>query len=188
MKKTLVITFMLTLMAGTAFAQHGPGGGGGGYSSGGGSGRGRFGAGVLLGVPIGDWGDLVDFSLGILLNLDYSLQPQLALTGRAGYIQHLVDGEGVHLSTVPFWFGLKYLFGGEGTTRPFIAGELGFNFNRAKIDGFGSDSDLDLGLNLGGGVEIGAFSLQAMLGFLDVGHSGDSTELMVSGSYYFLAF
>jgi hypothetical protein len=93
----------------------------------------------------------------------------------------------VHLSTIPFWFGVKYLFG-AGDTRPFIAGELGFNFNRAHIDGFGSDSDLDLGINLGGGVELGAFSLRAMLGFLDAGHSGDSTELMVSGTYYFLAF
>jgi hypothetical protein len=187
-KKTILLFAVLSCFTGVAQAQD-PGEHGG---APGGHHRGRFGAGVLIGLPVGDLGDLVDLSIGGLVDFDWALQPMLHLTGRAGFIYHLIDIEGFSLSTIPIWPGVKYYFmPAEASTRFFVSGELGVNFNIASVEFGGesdSETDLDLGLNLGGGVELGAISLRAFIAILDLGEAGDTMVLMASASYYFTAF
>jgi hypothetical protein len=149
---------------------------------------GRFGGGLILGVPLGDFGDLVDFSVGLMLDLDYAITPDLSITGRLGYIYHDIDGSGVSLSTVPLWAGVKYFFAPPGSARPFVAAELGLDYNRIDIEGLGHDSEVDAAMTLGGGFELDALSIRAFFAFINLDEAGDSMELMASVSYYFLEF
>jgi hypothetical protein len=152
----------------------------------------RLGAGVVLGLPIGDWGDFVNFSIGVLADFDWVVTPALSVTGRAGYIHHLTDIDDASFSTIPLWGGVKYYFApAEASTRFFAAGEAGLTFNHASFDfggGTVSDTETDLGVNLGGGIELGAISIRANLTFFDIGNAGDSFEIMASAAYYFLSF
>src|SRR5688572_15740630 len=152
--------------------------------------RGRLGAGVALGLPLGDFGDLAVFSVGGLLDFDWVLSPALSATGRAGYIYHVLDSdlEDFSLSTVPIWVGVKYYLGSaEASTRLFGMGELGLNYTMAEVSGF-SDSEVNLGLNVGVGIELGAVSIRGFLALFDIGDAGESLSLMASASYYFLSF
>lgn len=178
----LVLVLSLPSLASAQTAAPGPGG----------ERKGRIGASAVVGLPIGDWGNAVNFSLGVLGDLDYTLTPVLTLTGRAGFIYHLADGDGLTFYTIPIWVGGKYYLAPvESSARFFAAGELGLNFTHIEVEvgGFkGSDTETDLGLNLGGGVDLGAISVRAWFAFLDLGHAGDSMEIMASASYFFAAF
>jgi len=150
----------------------------------------RLGGGLVLGLPIGHWSDVTKFSVGGLADFDYALLPELSLTGRAGFIYHVSNVDGASFFTIPVWSGVKYYLG-QGHVRPFAAGELGFNYNHASVEVFGqsvSSSSLNLGTNLGGGVEMGPISIRGFLAFLDLGSASDSFEIMASASYYFTAF
>jgi hypothetical protein len=178
-KKSMFVIALISCMAGAAQAQD-PGATGGS--------RGRLGAGVLLGLPVGDFGDFVDLNIGALADFDYVLTPMLSLTGRAGFIFHLEDIEGFSFSTIPIWAGAKYYFAPvEAGTRFFAAGELAFNYNMVDSD-IGDDSELNVGLNLGGGVELGALSIRAFLAMYDLGDADETLALTASLAYYFLAF
>jgi hypothetical protein len=152
----------------------------------------RLGAGVILGLPFGDWSEAVSLSIGGLVDFDYVLTPAISLTGRTGYIHHIDDTEGFSFATIPIWAGGKYYFNPlEARTRFFAMAELALNLSLATVEFAGmseSDTELDLGLNLGGGVELGALSVRVHLSMLDLGHAGDSLELFGSVAYYFLSF
>jgi hypothetical protein len=182
-KKSILVFAALACFAGSALAQDPPGGP---------AKKARLGAGIYLGLPVGDMGDLVDLSLGVLADFDFILTPAISVTGRAGYVHHLEDIDNFSFYTIPFWAGIKYYFMPEGVSaRFFAAPELAFNFNgvSAEFNGFeGSDSELDIGLNLGGGVELGPISIRVFLAIFDLGEAGDSLQLAASAAYYFVAF
>jgi hypothetical protein len=150
----------------------------------------RIGAGALVGLPLGDFGDAASLSIGGLAMLEYGLQPAIALTARLGYIQHLSDIDGVSLATIPVWLGGKYALG-QATNKLFVAAELGFNMMRTSVDIGGtsaSDSETKFGLNVGAGYDMGPISLEAFLTMYDLGHAGESMAVNATAGYYFTAF
>lgn len=114
-------------------------------------------AGIAL--PTGDFGDVYDMGFGGRAVFAYHLNPNLALTGTAGYLTWSRKddfGEGT-FSTIPVLFGVKYLLG-KGDFKPYLSGEAGLFFSSFSYDVtfFGTtttvdDSGSDFGVALGGG-------------------------------------
>jgi hypothetical protein len=188
MKKLLIVALIAisTSTAGTAWAQD-PG-------AAGPTKRMRLGVDALIGLPLGDFGDLAEFAVGALVAFDFALMPQLTITGRTGYIYYIINedlGDGFSFGTIPLWGGVKYYFAPPSDMRWFAAAELGLSINRASVEigGIeGSDSETDIGTTIGGGFEIGGFSLRAQLAIIDIGEAGDSLMIAVTAGYYFLSF
>jgi hypothetical protein len=150
----------------------------------------RVGAGALVGLPLGDFGDAASLSIGVLAMVEYAVAPAIGVTGRLGYIHHLSDIDGVSLSTIPIWVGGKYSLG-QAANKLFVMAELGFNMNRASVDIGGttaSNSETDLGFNLGAGYDMGPISLAAVLTMYDLGNAGESMAVNATAGYYFAAF
>jgi hypothetical protein len=59
-------------------------------------------------VAVGDSSDVIDGGVGVIGSLDYTLNPQLELTGRIGYIHLLTEGDGFTVSEIPIWGGARY--------------------------------------------------------------------------------
>lgn len=148
----------------------------------------NLGASGFVGIPVGDFGDFVDFGLGALLTLDYGLNPQLELTGRAGFIYFLTDGEGdVTFYDIPFWVGGRYALdpSGEGI---YLHGEVGINSYHVEIDtGFGtaSDSNNELAVNLLAGTKAGKLVFEGGLYIGSIDESSDSMMIGATGGTTF---
>ena len=129
-------------------------------------------------VPIGDYGDVATLGFGALARLDWPLTPQLAVTGRAGVILHLLDDEvmgDASLTFVPIYGGVRYAFA-NAQQGPYVAGELGITFGWVTVDtGFGtaSDSDSELGGTVGAGYKLGRLDLRGSLFFPDLSEVDD---------------
>jgi opacity protein-like surface antigen len=152
--------------------------------------HGRLGAELVLGVPRGGWSEDIDGSGGALFDYDWGLGSHLSLTLRTGLIYHLADIRGMHRYAVPIWGGAKgYIL--TGSVKPFVAAEIGGEYNRAEAETISNvkidDSKTNFGLGLGGGVEVGAFVFRAWLQFFDLGATGRSTEVLASAGCYFVA-
>lgn len=186
------VVFALVGMTGLALAQplSGPVGGEK-YNS--------VGADAAVVLPFGDYSDGVDAGLGLFGRVEFGLNPQLSVTGRLGFLYHIVDqAEGVDLSLtmVPIYGGIRYNFAPSGDG-PFFAGEAGFNNVRISVSSGDfeiSDSETKLSLNIGGGFQTGQISFRgSFFVTTDVGgdESGDSvnlTGLMVTAGYDFTRF
>jgi hypothetical protein len=134
-----------------------------------------------LAMPAGDWGAGVGF--GALARFEMPLAPKLALTVRAGYLQHLGkeagDGFGGNAtataSEIPVLGGVRYSFSVKPTSELYGAAELGFVHARisTEIGGMSqSGSDTNLGMSLGGGYRAGKLDVRGGLLFPDVGSMG----------------
>jgi len=150
-----------------------------------------------LDMPTGDWSDATGLGIGALARFEMTLQPKLALTARAGVIQHLgkdIDsgfGESGSASAteVPLLGGVRYAFTQSPTSEVYGAAELGLVVYRASIDAGGmsqSNSDTNLGMSLGGGYRAGKLDLRGGLLFPDIGHAGNM-GLMATVGYQLTA-
>lgn len=161
----------------------------------------RLGADAALLIPVGDMSNATSLMIGPLVHFEYLLSPNLAVTGRLGYLYGLkksVSAGGATskygLSDIPVWGGVKYYFGAG--TGVYIGGELGLNILTASVDNpdssYGtasaSSSETKLGLNAGAGYRAGALDLRGGLSFLDLGHAGATMGLLASVGYSFASF
>lgn len=141
-----------------------------------------FGVHGMVALPLGDFGNGIDAFLGVLASVDYSLQPQLELTGRTGYLHWLVKGDGLTVFQIPVWVGARYFLqpGGQGA---FVHGESGINHTRATVDlggQSGSDSNTEIALNLLGGFRQGNLIAEGGIYVASLDEAGDS--LMFGGT------
>lgn len=142
---------------------------------------------VIVGLPLGDFGDVSSLGIGALIGVNFRLQEKLVVTGRAGYMQFLTDIDGLSLSGIPLWGGVKYYPSASGSG-VFASGEAGITMMRSSFELGGasaSDSESNLSLNLGGGFDMGKITLRGGLGILDIGEAGDSMMLNASAGYTF---
>src|SRR5688572_27533935 len=97
-------------------------------------------AGKTLGVdaavvlPLGDYGEFATLGIGALARFEIPVQPQLAVTIRAGAIFHVMDDEAGDASflIVPIYGGARYSLGagGQGV---YLAGEAGLSYGRVSV-------------------------------------------------------
>jgi len=119
-------------------------------------------------LPIGDFKDLTDFGVGGTGYVAYSVAPQVAITGRAGYMyfggKELSYSSGTTSGTIktnygviPILAGVKIFFS-EGDSRVYAAGEAGLYLLSASADimlssggssvsGSGSDTQSKFGVS-----------------------------------------
>jgi len=102
-----------------------------------------LGGGLVVSLPMGDFGESANTGFGATAVFELSLMPQLVGVANIGYISYGTDVDEVSFSTVPLLFGVKYFFvPGVGF---YGIGQLGFNFFSASVDipdigGFGGGS------------------------------------------------
>jgi hypothetical protein len=150
-------------------------------ASGGGSHGVTIGVDGSLAIPFGDWGDATGIGIGGLFRGEYPLMPNLNLTGRVGYLYHLSKNS-VTLHEVPILVGAKYGF----TDQIYGAAEIGLVYRKASCD-LGCTSDTNLGFTIGAGYRMDALDFRLGLHILDLGHAGDSMQLVASVGYNFAA-
>ncbi|MCX7908908.1 MAG: porin family protein [Ignavibacteria bacterium] len=108
-----------------------------------------LGAEIGLGIPTGDFGDVVNTGYGLNGVFSYFLQSDLLLTGTIGYWSFKKEEGGVDFTfnTIPFNAGIQYRFG-QVQFIPFIGAETFLFFNSAKVSYLGyseSDSETKFG-------------------------------------------
>lgn len=142
---------------------------------------GADGVGVL---PVGDYGEIATLGIGVLGRLERPAGPGY-VTGRTGVIFHAIDEVDADLTLFPLYAGYRMPVGTGGA---YLAGELGLTVAVGTIDvGLGrmSDSEIELGVTLGGGMRRGALDLRAGLFLPDL---DDAVGLMASAGYDFAAW
>lgn len=195
------VVFALVGMTGLALAQSPPmPTGGPPPGAGGAENYNSIGVDAAFVLPVGDYADGVDAALGLFGRVEFGLNPQLFVTGRLGFLHHIIDqaegGLDFSLTMVPIYGGIRYNFApsGEG---PFLAGEAGFNnirFSASVGDVEVSDSETKVSFNIGGGFQTGKISFRGSLFFTaEVGEdaNGDGTNLtglMATIGYDFARF
>lgn len=168
MKKTLLISLVAIAFAGIALspsqaqAQEG------------------FGVGGQLVLPIGDWGDVVDLGIAPTVEYAYPLGPKMALLASVSFNYFLTDFDGVTFMAIPLLVGAKY----NVAPRIHVIGQVGLDILYASIDGFDSDTETELSVNLGAGYELGNLDLRASLWFPDLSETGD-LALTVGAVFHF---
>jgi hypothetical protein len=150
-------------------------------------------------LPIGDWSDISGLGIGALVAGHYDLSPQLAVTGRVGYIHHLsksVGGSDFSTYEIPVLGGIKYRLGdpGEGMYLGAEAGLVSLGA-RAEVENpftgeseSVSDSDIEIGLTAGVGYETGDFDLRGQVFFPSLDHIDDLIGIMGTVGYRFSRF
>lgn len=148
-----------------------------------------IGADAVLSFPVGDYGDAVDASLGVLARLEFPLKPNLSITGRVGYIADIGEASGFDLSYIPLYGGIKSTISGGGTSRLFLFGEVGATIVRASVEFMGqeaSDSETKFGLTGGLGYQSGKIQARAGLWFPSLGDADDGFGIMANVGYDFV--
>lgn len=124
--------------------------------------KGSMGVSVQGGIalPTGDFGDGYDMGFGGRGVFMYYLNPNMAITGTAGYFTWSgKEGWDATFSTIPVMGGIRYVLG-KGDFKPYLSGQLGMYFSSFEVEVdlgfFGgkqtvSDSGSDFGVALGGG-------------------------------------
>lgn len=142
-------------------------------------------------LPVGDLSKAFSAGLGATLGIDVALTPKVFLVGRTGYIHHFpASGIDASLAAIPIWGGARYGFSGiEGG---YLEGTLGPTLlvASARVGAVGrvSDSEVRVGMALGGGYRIGKLDLGGRAVFYDVGEAGDSMGLMAHVGWSFASF
>lgn len=148
------------------------------------------GADVLAVLPTGDYADVADFGIGVAGRFSHALNPQIALTGRLGFLFHVgtpeILDESTSLTMLLIYAGVRYNFQqlatGDGL---FGFGELGINHTTASF-GDTSESDDNLSLNIGAGYQSGQLEFRGSLFYTSEDDS--ILGLMVGAGYNFTAF
>jgi hypothetical protein len=211
-KVTFAAIACLAITGGSAFADDQPAGGGGagvdvsggaaaggdpnaappagapaaGVTATGGKGAKTIGADVMAVLPLSDYADAVDFGVGALARFEFGLNDMMSITARAGLLYHIggpvADAELTFL-IVPIMGGIKYKIGTSGL---FAAGEAGLAYTRLSGDG-GSESETNLGLNLGVGYQMDKLQFRGEVFIPDIGEIDSALGIMVNAGYDFAA-
>jgi len=143
-------------------------------------------------LPFGDYADTADFGLGLFGRFEFAINPQLAITGRVGYVFHAGTPDGVSVSFIPVMAGVAYKIGTSGL---FAFGELGINRIGVSVDlGGGSASDSEIKLTFGAGAGYQMNKIKARVGIWVPGSVDSGTEsstltgILASVGYDFASF
>ncbi len=167
----------------------------------------QIGADLALAVPLGDWGDAAGIGGGLLGSYQYSMDAQLSITGRLGFIMHAeqeLESAGITVTTnsseIPIYGGIKYRFT-EEINSLYGAAELGLTMVSAEacstVDfGFGGPtqeicadaSETKLGTTLGVGYDLDKLDFRGALWFPSIDDEGDMMGLLVTVGYKFASF
>jgi len=143
-----------------------------------------IGADLAFALPVGKLGDGAGFGIGLLPRFEFTLAPKLNLTARLGYVYHL-EKNNVKFSEIPVLVGAKY----DLTDALYGAVELGLVHSTVSADvpflGNVSSSDDNPAATIGVGYRAGDADLRLGLHILDLGHAGDSMELVLNVGYNF---
>ena len=184
MKKSLLAAVLSVPLAGSlAFAQDAPpaeGGEGAPMEEMGTDKKMSFGADCAVVLPIGTFGDGAGLGIGALLKFGYSINEAIMATVRAGYIFHL-EKLGAKFAQIPLTVGGKYMFGSA-----YGAAEIGLV--SGKSDAPGASRVNKMALGLGGGYMVGDLDLRLSFNMIDLGHAGDTQEIMINIGYDFAHF
>ena len=144
-----------------------------------------FNAGIAL--PMGDFGDGYDMGFGGNAVFVYHTNPNLDITGSAGYLTWSSKVGDFTFSSIPVLAGVRYLFG-KGKFNPYVAGEVGVHFTTVDIPeieilgitvGGGSVSDTFFGFGAGAGflMEVGKnMNLDVNAKFNSISSEGSSSN------------
>jgi hypothetical protein len=144
---------------------------------------------VLFVLPTGDYGDVANLGIGIAGRFSHALNPQLSITGRLGYIYHLVDdalGDDFSVAMILVYGGARYMLKPMPNGGIFGFGELGINHVAVSFGDI-DDSEDDLSLNLGAGYQTGQIEARGSL-FYTSGDEDSLVGLMLGVGYNFTAF
>lgn len=150
MKKVIFVLLVLTFFIGTANAQKG---------------KMHVGAGLELGLPVGDWSDAAGTGIGGTARFEYAFTKQIVGIFTAGYISFGGDkiaNVEYSYSAIPFLPGVKYYF----QNGLYGMAELGLHFFSIDVDlptfsgggftfggGSTSNTETEFTLSIGGGYE-----------------------------------
>ena len=142
-------------------------------------------------IPIGNFSDVSSFGLGLQVGADIAVAPNVAIVGGLGVTKYFTKADSFSLLHVPVSGGVRYAFD-KLTHGPYVGGGLDINIlhSSLEVDGLGSasDTDVNLGLGVGGGYRLDAFDFGGRLQSLDIGHFGDSFQLGLYAGYHFAEF
>lgn len=148
-----------------------------------------IGADAVVSIPVGDYGDIADATLGALARIEFPVTPMLSITGRLGFLFDIGNPDGFSTSYIPIYGGVKSTLSGGGTSRLFAFGELGATIARVSIEFDGqsaSDSETKLGLTGGVGYQAGKVQARAGLWFPSLGDADDGFGIMANVGYDFV--
>lgn len=119
------------------------------------------GAGIVVSLPMGDFGDAANTGFGGTAAFELGFMPQLIGVGQIGYIVYGTESDQVDFSTVPVLVGVKYYF--MPAVGFYGIGQIGLNFFSTTVEtpsifGFGggsvSASSSEFTFALGAGYEV----------------------------------
>jgi opacity protein-like surface antigen len=120
-----------------------------------------IGAGLVISLPMGDFGDAANTGFGGTAAFEMSFTPQLVGVGNIGYIAWGTDVDGFGWSAVPVMAGVKYYFTpGMGFYGLGQVGLTFFSFETPSITFFGTTigggtaSSSEFSLAIGAGYEM----------------------------------
>ena len=116
----------------------------------------RFSVGLDGALPMGDWKDSYSFGIGGSAQVNYWLDPSLAITGQAGYMSYSgkettvagVTYKPKALGAIPVLAGIEYNF----TPQVFASAQLGMSFFSGSGDGSAFTYAPGIGFRLGDNV------------------------------------
>lgn len=120
-----------------------------------------LGAGLVVSLPMGDFGDAANTGFGGTAAFELGFTPQIIGVAHIGYIAYGTESDAVDFSTVPLLVGVKYFF--VPATGFYGIGQIGLNFFSTTVEipqvfGFGggsvSGSSSEFTLVLGAGYEV----------------------------------
>lgn len=119
------------------------------------------GAGLVVSLPMGDFGDAANTGFGGTAAFELGFTPQLVGVGNIGYIMWGTDAEDFDFSAVPVLAGVKYYFmPGVGF---YGLGQIGLTFLSASTPSFNfgsfevesqSETSTEFTFNIGAGYEV----------------------------------
>jgi hypothetical protein len=119
------------------------------------------GAGLVVSLPMGDFGDAANTGFGGTASFELGLTPQIVGVGHIGYIVYGTESDAVDFSSVPLLAGVKYFF--VPNMGIYGIGQIGLNFFSTTVEipmvfGFGggsvSGSSTEFTFVLGAGYEV----------------------------------
>jgi len=106
----------------------------------------EVGVGLVVSLPMGNFGDAANTGFGGTAAFELQLTPQITGVGRIGYISYGTESNYVSFSSIPLLFGAKYFF--MPNSGLYGIGKIGFNFFSTSVE---TPSFNILGSSYGGG-------------------------------------
>jgi hypothetical protein len=144
----------------------------------------NIGADAVFVLPLGDYADVANAAFGAMGRFEFGINPQLAITARAGLLYNLakeIGGETPTILMIPAQAGAKYMIGTSGL---FGQGEVGVTHTRTSVGDF-SDSSTKLSFEAGAGYQKG--KLAARAGFWYVAEDTALMGIMASVGFDFVS-